>query len=159
MITDTTSLKPTPAGFNHKGQLPDLRLVTGEQGRVYGKSMIENKIMLTPATPGNFNGVMPEFGRARDVQYISGIKRGLLHLLVAEGKIKSVLIRRQGNVHGTRYYSMQSVISYLNSLMEEQAHEKTKNLSGPAGSGSDCGQNQSSGTTNGSAQQASTNNN
>lgn len=76
-----------------------------------------------PAELGNFKGVMPEFGRAKDVQYISGIKRGLLHLLVAEGKIKSVLIRRKGNVHGTRYYSIQSVISYLNNLMEEQSHE------------------------------------
>ena len=98
-----------------------MRLMTGEQGRSYGSGMIKNKIMLTPAAPGNFNGVMPEFGRARDVQYITGIKRGLLHLLVAEGKIKSCLIRRRGNVHGTRYYSMQSVISYMNSLMEEQA--------------------------------------
>jgi hypothetical protein len=81
---------------------------------------MKNEITLTTAAPGSFNGIMPEFGRAKDVQFFAGIKRGLLHLLVTEGKIKSVLIRRKGNIHGTRYYSMRSVMSYMHGLMEKQ---------------------------------------
>ena len=73
-----------------------------------------------PVVPGNLNNIQMEFGRWRDVQNISGIKRGMLHLLCAEGKIKSVLIRRKGNVHGTRYYYLPSVIAYMHSLMEVQ---------------------------------------
>jgi len=80
-----------------------------------------------PPALGNFNSVAMEFGRARDVQNVSGIKRGLLHCLVAEGKIKSVLIRRKGNVHGTRYYYMPSVLAYLHSLMDQQNPIKPNN--------------------------------
>ena len=121
MFDNKKSLPPTVATTGDLNDyFPDLSLMTGEQRRGYGVGMIKKEITLTPAAPGNFNGVMPEFGRARDVQYISGLKRGLLHLLVTEGKIKSVLIRRKGNVHGTRYYSIQSVLSYMHSLMNEQ---------------------------------------
>jgi len=73
-----------------------------------------------PVVPGTLINAQIEFGRARDVQTISGIKRGLLHLLVSEGKIKSVFIRRKGNVHGTRYYSIPSVLAYMHSLMDAQ---------------------------------------
>jgi hypothetical protein len=78
-----------------------------------------------PSAPGNFNGVVPEFGRWRDVQNTYGLKRGLLHLLCSEGKIRSVLIRRRGNVHGTRYYLMASVSAYLHSLMQAQETKTT----------------------------------
>jgi hypothetical protein len=100
--------------------------------------------LLTDATvAGNTNGMLSEFGRWRDVERLFGIKRGLLHLICAEGKVKSVLIRRRGNIHGTRYYYLPSVRAYLHGLMEEQVgQEKNKNLSGSAGLGSDCGQNQ-----------------
>ncbi len=115
-----------------------------------------------PAGPGNLNGVLPEFGRWRDVQNLYGLKRGLLHLLVTEGKIKSVLIRRRGNVHGTRYYYLSSVSAYMHSLMAEQGSQNNSQIwSGPAGSGSDRGhgaKNQPSGTTNSSAPQANANN-
>ena len=73
-----------------------------------------------PVVPGNFANAEMEFGRARDVQNISGIKRGMLHLLCAEGKIKSCLIRRKGNVHGTRYYYIPSVLAYMHALMDAQ---------------------------------------
>ena len=80
----------------------------------------ESEITMKPAALGDMNGVIPEFGRHYHVFKLFGIKRGLLHLLVTEGKIKSVLIRRKGNVHGTRYYHLASVSAYLHSLMTEQ---------------------------------------
>ncbi len=120
MIDDKKSLPLIVAtADNTKPHFPDLSPMTGEQRLGYGGGMLDHKITITPAAPGNFNGVM-EFGRARDVQAISGIKRGMLHLLVAEGKIRSVLIRRRGNVHGTRYYYIPSVLAYMHSLMAEQ---------------------------------------
>jgi len=120
MIKNKLSETPSPAAGNPKGSLPELRLMTGEQGRVYGVGMIENKITLTPAVPNSPSVPQMEWGRWRDVQHAYGVKRGLLHLLVAEGKIKSCLIRRRGNVHGTRYYYMESISAYLHTLMEEQ---------------------------------------
>ena len=62
----------------------------------------------------------PEFGRWRDVQRLYGVKRGTLYNLMAEGKVKSVVLRRKSNVHGCRLIHLASVSQYLNSLMEEQ---------------------------------------
>ena len=64
--------------------------------------------------------VMPEFGRWRDVERLFGIKRGTLYNLVAEGKVKSVSMRRKGNVHGCRLFHLASVSQYLNGLMHQQ---------------------------------------
>jgi hypothetical protein len=72
------------------------------------------------------SSVFPEFGRWRDVQRLFGIKRGTLYNLMAEGKVKSVVLRRKGNVHGCRLFHLASVSEYINSLMQEQnggAHE------------------------------------
>jgi hypothetical protein len=120
MIEKETSLTSALAAGNPNGLLPDLRLVTGEQGRAYGNGMFKSEVTLTPPIAGNSTNPQMEWGRWRDVQNVYGLKRGLLHLLVIEGKIKSVLIRRRGNVHGTRYYLMSSVNVYLNSLLEDQ---------------------------------------
>jgi hypothetical protein len=62
--------------------------------------------------------ILPEFGRWQDVQRLFGIKRGTLYNLINEGKIKSVILRRKGNVHGCRLIHLESVSQYLNSLME-----------------------------------------
>ena len=67
---------------------------------------------------GQDTAVMPEFGRWQDVQRLFGIKRGTLYNLIAEGKVKSVSMRRKGNVHGVRLFYLQSVRDYLHSLMK-----------------------------------------
>ena len=100
--------------------LPEVNVMTGEWCCAYGKGTMKIEITATPAAEGEMNGVMPEFGRHYHVFKLFGIKRGLLHLLVTEGKIKSVLIRRKGNVHGTRYYHLASISTYLHSQMAEQ---------------------------------------
>lgn len=64
--------------------------------------------------------IQPEFGRWQDVQRLYGIKRGTLYNLVAEGRIRSVSLRRKGNLHGCRLFYLPSISQYLNSLMEPQ---------------------------------------
>jgi len=66
------------------------------------------------------SSLLPEFGRWRDVQRLFGIKRGTLYNLIAEGKIKSVVMRRKGNVHGCRLIHLASISQYLNGLLETQ---------------------------------------
>ena len=63
---------------------------------------------------------LPEFGRWQDVQRLFGIKRGTLYNLVNEGQIKSVSLRRRGNVHGCRLFHLASINDYLASLMTQQ---------------------------------------
>jgi hypothetical protein len=64
---------------------------------------------------------LPEFGRWRDVERHFGIKRGTLYNLISEGKVKSVLLRHKGNVHGCRLIHLASVSQYLNQLLEQQS--------------------------------------
>ena len=63
------------------------------------------KLSALTIAPVEAGGVWPakgEFGRWRDVVQQYGIKRGCLYNLVAEGKVKSVSLRRKGNVKGCR---------------------------------------------------------
>jgi len=62
-----------------------------------------------PVQPGNFNGITPEFGRVADVTRIFGIKRGTLYNLLADGKIRGVLLRVRGQKSGVRLIDMASV--------------------------------------------------
>ena len=70
--------------------------------------------------PNPINAPLPEFGRWRDVQRLYGIKRGTLYNLMADGKVKSVVLRRKGNIHGCRLFHLASVSQYLNGLLQEQ---------------------------------------
>lgn len=75
---------------------------------------------ITVANTNNATNTLPEFGRWQDVQRLFGIKRGTLYNLVNEGQIKSVALRRRGNVHGCRLFHLASISEYLNGLMQEQ---------------------------------------
>jgi len=59
-----------------------------------------------------------------DLRVLFGIKRGLAYLLINEGKIKSVTLRRLGNATGVRLVHVASVREYLNSLLETQTNEQ-----------------------------------
>ena len=74
---------------------------------------------ITVANTGSTTA-LPEFGRWQDVQRLFGIKRGTLYNIANEGRIKSVSLRRKGNVHGCRLFHLASISQYLNSLMETQ---------------------------------------
>jgi hypothetical protein len=73
-----------------------------------------------PVFAGNCADLMPEFGRFRDVERLFGIKRGTVYNLIAEGHVKSVVLRRKGNITGCRLIYLKSVSDYLHRLMSEQ---------------------------------------
>jgi len=63
-------------------------------------------------------GVDPEFIDLPGLQSRFGIKRSLAYLLIAEGAIKSVSLRRRGALKGKRLIDVASVRDFLNSRME-----------------------------------------
>jgi hypothetical protein len=86
----------------------------------YLQEMNNKGFTTKPIALGNCTDVMPEFGRFQDVQRLFGLKRGTLYNLIEEGHIKSVSLRRRGQVKGVRLIYLQSVSDYLHELMDEQ---------------------------------------
>ncbi len=64
-------------------------------------------------------GVEPEFVDLPGLQARFGIRRSLAYLLIADGAIKSVSLRRSGALKGKRLVSVQSVRSFLESRMRD----------------------------------------
>jgi hypothetical protein len=62
-------------------------------------------------------GVDPEFIDLPGLQSRFGIKRSLAYLLIADGAIKSVSLRRRGTLKGKRLIDVASVRDFLNSRM------------------------------------------
>jgi hypothetical protein len=62
-------------------------------------------------------GVDPEFVDLPGLQARFGIRRSLAYLLIEEGSIKSVSLRRRGALKGKRLIEVASVRDFLNSRM------------------------------------------
>lgn len=92
----------------------------------YLEELEKNGFTTKPVIFGNCTDVMPEFGRWQDVQRLFGINRGLLYLLVQDGFVKSVSLRRKGNQKGCRLFYLQSVSQYLHRLMADQGEQILK---------------------------------
>lgn len=60
----------------------------------------------------------PEFVDVDGLRRLFGIKRSLAYVLLNEGSIKSVSLRRRGAVRGKRLFSVHSVRAFLNSRMQ-----------------------------------------
>jgi hypothetical protein len=60
-----------------------------------------------------------EFVDAPGLQARFGIKRSLAYVLLADGLISGVSLRRRGQVRGKRLFDVASVRAYLNSQMQE----------------------------------------
>jgi hypothetical protein len=72
---------------------------------------------ITAPADASATTVLPEFGRWRDVQRLFGIRRGTLYNLIAEGKVKSISMRRKGNKHGCRLFYLPGISAHLHSLL------------------------------------------
>ena len=59
----------------------------------------------------------PEFVDAPGLQFRFGIKRSLAYVLLAEGAIKGVSLRRRGSLKGKRLFDVASVRAYLRAQM------------------------------------------
>jgi hypothetical protein len=60
----------------------------------------------------------PEFLDAAGLQARFGIKRSLAYVLLGDGAIKGVSLRRRGQLRGKRLFDVSSVRAYLASQME-----------------------------------------
>lgn len=65
-------------------------------------------------------GGAPEFGRWRDVERLYGIKRGSAYNLLADDKIRGVLLRVRGQKSGVRLFDLASVRDYIRRCQAEQ---------------------------------------
>ena len=71
------------------------------------------------ATPAHVAGQDPEFLDARGVEARFSIRRSLLYELHYGGHIKSVSLRRKGQLRGKRLFDVQSLRAFLNSRTKE----------------------------------------
>ena len=78
---------------------------------------MEKCFTTNPVQAGDFNGVMPEFGRTPDVERYFGIKKGTLYNLLEQGKIRGVVLRPSGHMKGVRLWDMLSIRDYIYSQM------------------------------------------
>jgi hypothetical protein len=63
----------------------------------------------------------PEWGDARDVQRIFGIKETHLYNLWREGLIKAVLVKGRGRTRGKRLFDYRSIRQMLTALEAKEA--------------------------------------
>ena len=73
-----------------------------------------------PIQVADVSAVLPEFGRHRDVERLFGITRGTLFNLLADGKVKGVLLRVRGQKSGLRLIHLESVRSNIHHEMNVQ---------------------------------------
>jgi hypothetical protein len=79
---------------------------------------VEKCFTTNPVQAGDFNGVMPEFGRTPDVERCFGIKKGTLYNLLEQGKIRGSNLRQEGQFKGVRLWDMASIRDYIYSQMD-----------------------------------------
>jgi hypothetical protein len=72
---------------------------------------------LTHAPPTRASWLDPEFVDCKGLEAAFGIKRGLAYALLADGKIQGVSLRRGNQIRGKRLFKVDSVRSFLNSLV------------------------------------------
>ena len=62
----------------------------------------------------------PEWIRPSQITVVFGISRSLGYELLSSGKIRSVVLRKPGNIRGCRLISADSIRAYLSQLAAEQ---------------------------------------
>lgn len=65
-----------------------------------------------------------EFADAKTVRQIFGISRSTAYQLNAEGKIRSVSLRRHGSIRGRRLFDCKSIRTYLNHCTGERVTDQ-----------------------------------
>lgn len=75
--------------------------------------------MVNKNTPEAVNVITPEWvrlPRQGDAEPRTGLSRSVLNRLCVEGKVKSVSLRDEGKLRGTRLVHLPSLLSYLEGL-------------------------------------------
>lgn len=76
-------------------------------------SMPKKKFTTEDLKPADCSNQQPEFGRCRDCTQLFGLKRGTLYNLLADGRIRGVLLRVRGQKSGVRLFDLASVREYI----------------------------------------------
>jgi hypothetical protein len=84
---------------------------------------VKRKTSIVTHTPARY-AREPEYVDAYGLKANYGISRSLAYVLVQEGLIQSVSIRRPGANRGKRLWRVSSVKKYLNGLEREQRAKK-----------------------------------
>jgi hypothetical protein len=71
----------------------------------------------SPVEPGNFT--TPEFLDVNQVRQYFGLKQSFLYRLLAENKIRAVLIRRRSKTRGRRLFDVASIRAFLNAQVDK----------------------------------------
>jgi hypothetical protein len=79
---------------------------------------------LNPVEPADPSELQPEFCRMGDLRKLFGITRSMGYLLMNEGLIRTVSLRRPGQKFSVRLVHLASVREYLNSLLEKEPTTK-----------------------------------
>lgn len=90
------------------------------------QQMMSRATTTVPVAEGDARGVGVEWARHWTVTRVHGIARGMLYVLEKEGLITGVSLRRKGQRHSIKLWSMPSIAGYLNALMQEQELARTK---------------------------------
>jgi hypothetical protein len=79
---------------------------------------------INPVEPNPKVPFTPEFCRMSDLRILFGLSRAMGYVLVNEGKIRSVSLRRPGHLTGVRLVDVASVREFLNSRAESSPTAK-----------------------------------
>lgn len=81
---------------------------------------------LNPIEPADPSELQPEFCRMGDLRKLFGITRSMGYLLMNEGRIRTVSLRRPGQKFSVRLVHLASVRAYLNGLLEKESETKAE---------------------------------
>ncbi|MEZ5327832.1 MAG: hypothetical protein R3F19_22530 [Verrucomicrobiales bacterium] len=76
--------------------------------------------MLTEQDLDHDHDVRPEWLRIPEAIKRFGMSRTKLYELISEGDVRSVSLRKRGQLRGTRLISYDSMCDYLNTLADQQ---------------------------------------
>ena len=80
---------------------------------------------INPVEPADPNELQPEFCRLQDLRKMFGITRSYAYLLMKDGRIQTISLRRPGQKFSIRLVHVASVRAYLHGLLKEQTSEQT----------------------------------
>jgi hypothetical protein len=75
---------------------------------------------VTPPVAAKVKASEAEFTDADGLRTLFGLKRSMAYVLLAEGKIRGISLRRKGNSRGKRLFHVASVRAFLNRQLEEE---------------------------------------
>jgi hypothetical protein len=77
-----------------------------------------NKLQREAGSGSATQDLIPQYADSKGLARITGLTRSHAYLLLSEGKIESVCIRRPGSTRGKRLWNIPSVLSFFETCKE-----------------------------------------